>query len=135
MVCVLLALAPIARADERSPVTVVRSARGGPTVDAATERLVAELEAAGFAVRVVQSAGGIDGRSEVEEPGGANAASFATIAILATDHGAVADVWIADHVTKKTVVRRVDVTGAPRADAAGDLALHSVELLRASLLE
>jgi hypothetical protein len=44
------------------------------------------------------------------------------------------EVWIADRVTGKTVLRAVDSDGsAPEPDAA--LALRAVELLRASLLE
>lgn len=133
--CALFAWAPIARAASGSLVTVVRPAGADRVIAAAAARLVAELEAAGFVVRVIDAVAGGDGRGEVEALDASRAPAFATIAILATDRGAVADVWIADHVTKKTVVRRVDVRDPTRADAASDLALHAVELLRASLLE
>lgn len=131
--CALFAWAPIARAASGSLVTVVRPAGADRVIDAAAARLVAELEAAGFGVRVVQAHADAGGRDAVEAED--RGPGFATIAILATERGAVADVWVADHVTRKTVVRRVDVKDSPAADAAADLALHSVELLRASLLE
>ena len=48
-------------------------------------------------------------------------------------NGAFADVWISDHVTGKTVVRRLEVGAGPNATAV--LAIRALELLRASLLE
>ncbi len=81
-------------------------------------------------VRTVE-ASSRDGRAEVERVEG----SFATIAIVTTDLGAAADVWIADRLTGKTVVRRVVVPDPALPTAASDLAVRSVELLRASLLE
>jgi hypothetical protein len=130
-----------AHAEGASLVTVVRAPRPGPIVDEATTRLTAELRAAGFTVRVVEGTPGVDGRVQVEgasaaKGGGGKAdGSFATIAILETDRGAAADVWVADHVTKKTLVRRVDVATADLPNGASDLAVRSAELLRASLLE
>jgi hypothetical protein len=48
-------------------------------------------------------------------------------------NGAFADIWISDHVTGKTVVRRIEVGVDPNATAV--LAIRALELLRASLLE
>jgi hypothetical protein len=132
-----------ARADEISWVTVVHPPQAGEIVREAITRLSAELRAAGFTVRSVEGTPGADGRVQVEEaalpdaPGKEARAdgSFATIAILETSRGAVADVWVADHVTHKTLVRRVDVGAPAIGNAASDLAVRSVELLRASLLE
>jgi hypothetical protein len=115
---------------EGTRVTLVQPRNASALAIEATTRLAAELRAAGFDVRTVTSSGG-DAREEVERVEG----SFATIAIVPTKRGAVADVWIADRVTKKTVVRRVDVQDPKRDSAASDLAIRSVELLRASLLE
>jgi hypothetical protein len=125
-------LAPrIARAEDRLVVTVVRPARAGKIIEEATMRLTGELRSVGFSVRLVDGAPGADGRAQVERDGGA----MATLAILDTQRGAEVDVWVADHVTKKTLVRRVAV-GDPRGtNAASDLAVRSAELLRASLLE
>jgi hypothetical protein len=123
-------------AREGSSVTVVSPPRAEPLVEEAVIRLVAELHAAGFSVRVVEASPGGDGRAQVEATADAGAAEpFATIAIVPTDRGAVADMWVADHVTKKTLVRRVDTGDAGATNAASDLAVRSVELLRASLLE
>jgi hypothetical protein len=112
-------------------VALVRPQGASALVTDATARLSAELGAAGFSVRIVEGSGGADARAEVERVEG----SFATISIVALARGAAADVWIADRVTGKTVVRRVDVADPGAATAASDLAVRSVELLRASLLE
>jgi hypothetical protein len=120
-----------ARADEGSTViTVVRPPGTSALLIEAIARLSAELQAAGFTVRTIEASGD-DGRAEVERVEG----SFATIAIVTTEVGAVADVWVADRLTGKTVVRRVDVIDPALPTAASDLAVRSVELLRASLLE
>jgi hypothetical protein len=58
---------------------------------------------------------------------------FATVSMNRAGAGAQADIWISDHVTGKTVVRRLEVGGAPNAAAV--LAIRAMELLRASLLE
>lgn len=120
-----------ARADEAAIVTVVRAKGAGKIVDEATVRLAGELAALGFTVRSIEGSRGADGRAEVEGAGDA----LATIAILETDGGTIADVWVADHVTKKTLVRRVDLGDTRASNAASDLAVRSTELLRASLLE
>ena len=120
-----------ARADEgRTVITVVRPPVTSALMIEAIARLSAELRAAGFTVRTID-ASGRDGRAEVERVAG----SFATIAIVTTELGAVADVWVADRLTGKTTVRRVDVIDPALPTAASDLAVRSVELLRASLLE
>jgi hypothetical protein len=127
-----LALAPSAKADGApSRVGLVRSASSDRVLHEATTRVRAELLEAGFEVVEVDSAPG-DGRSEVE--GAAqDAACFATIAMQRATNGAFADVWIADHVTGKTVVRRLQVRAGENATSV--LAIRTLELLRASLLE
>jgi hypothetical protein len=125
----LLAIALFGPAEARaapSRVLVVRPANADVAVEEALLRLHAELSAAGFDVIEMDAVPGKDARAQVEgarlEP-----RPFATIALAGT--GAAADVWVADHLSGKTLVRRVDA-GAPRS-----LAIHAVELLRASLLE
>ncbi|WP_437635665.1 hypothetical protein [Sorangium sp. So ce854] len=98
-------------------------------------RVVAELESLGF-------------RAVTLDPAADEPASRASLEASARDAGAIAairavpsgrgvEVWIADRVTGKTVLREIadgaGDAGAP--DRAAALALRVVELLRASLLE
>jgi hypothetical protein len=115
----------------RSSVALVRTADSDKLLREATTRLRAELHEAGFDVIEVESAPG-DPRAGVEEAS-ARSQSFATIAINRAGSGALADAWISDHVTGKTVVRRLQVGG--NSNAANVLAIRVLELLRASLLE
>jgi hypothetical protein len=131
-----LALAPAlestARADgSRSRVAVVHSSSSDRVLREADTRLRAELIDAGFEVVDVDRAPG-DPRAEVEDAA-PEGSSFATIAMSRAANGAFADVWISDHVTGKTVVRRLEVGAGPNATAI--LAIRALELLRASLLE
>ena len=126
-----LTWAPTARA-EGSRVVIVRDRSADAVVERAEVRLAAELRAAGFEVeeRVVE--GDDDARKAVEEPAGTG--PFATVLLRRAGGRAATDVWVADHVTHKTVVRRV---GSRGTGDAGDrsLALRVVELMRASLVE
>ncbi len=134
---VLLAMAPVtlegrARADgARSRVALVRSSSSDRVLREASTRVRAELLDAGFEVVEVDRPPG-DPRSEVEDAA-PETSSFATIAMSRAPNGAFADVWISDHVTGKTVVRRIEVGVDPNATAV--LAIRALELLRASLLE
>ncbi|AUX25442.1 hypothetical protein SOCEGT47_059890 [Sorangium cellulosum] len=112
-------------------VILVRAPRAGAVVGEATVRLAAELRAVGFSVRLIDGAPGVDGRALVEGAG----APVATIVLLETDRGPVADAWVADRVTKRTLVRRMELGDPGVTNAASDLAVRSAELLRASLLE
>jgi len=128
----VLARAPRADAEEpRSRVALVRSPDADRLLREVTTRLKAELHEAGFDVVEVASAPG-DPRSGVESAS-EGSQSFATIAINRAGSGALADAWISDHVTGKTVVRRLRVGG--NSNAAAVLAIRVLELLRASLLE
>jgi hypothetical protein len=132
--CLLFALAEIgaARAQAaRSRVTLVRTPSNDPLLNEASTRLRAELAGAGFDVVEIERAPGAS-RIEVEGTGD-RSGSIATIAIDRAGAGAMADVWISDRVSGKTVVRRLRVGGGPRA--ATVLAIRALELLRASLLE
>jgi hypothetical protein len=115
-----------------SQVVILHEDAPDETLQRVETRLVAELRAAGFEVeeRVYESAN--DARRTVEQ--GAEARPFATVLLQRAIGEAFTDVWIADHVTHKTVVRRVAARGlGERADRA--LALSVVELMRASLVE
>lgn len=117
---------------EPSRVVLVRDRTADAVVDRARVRLAAELRAAGFVVeeRVVGS--DEDARKIVEE--GSDDGPFATVLLRRSGARAATDVWVADHVTHKTVVRRI---GSRGSGDAGDraLALRVVELMRASLVE
>jgi len=113
LACVLcMLLGPLsARAQmARSGVALVRSDSSDRLLRDATTRLRAELHAAGFEVIDVDRAPG-DEREEVEGVHGAG--SFATVALNRARSGAFADVWVSDHVTGKTVVRRLEVAAPP----------------------
>ncbi len=140
-------------AAEASRVRVVRERSVDAVVARAEVRLLAELRAAGFEVEERVTDSEADARRLVEEvdanaggasspagadggagAGGAGGPVFATVLLQRAASGASTDVWVADHVTHKTVVRRMNAAG--RGDAADrGLALRIVELMRASLVE
>ncbi|KYF96237.1 hypothetical protein BE20_04400 [Sorangium cellulosum] len=129
--CAALLMPCEASAEEGFHLVVVRPPRAGKVVEEATVRLTGELRAVGFSVRSAEGTSGTDGRAQVE----AAAGTLAAIAILESDRGAAADIWVADHVMKKTVVRRVELGDPEVTNAVSDLAVRSAELLRASLVE
>jgi hypothetical protein len=115
-----------------SRVVIVREKGADPVVIRAGLRLAAELRAAGFEVeeRVVEA--DADARGEVEEPG--EGGPFATVLLRRSGRSTATDVWVADHVTHKTVVRRVGGKGVgDTSDRA--LAMRVVEIMKASLVE
>ena len=118
-----------ARADP-SRVRVVRASDADTAVREATTRLEAELVAAGFVVDLEEQTA-TDPRGEVESGG---APSYASIAVLQSGSDAVADVWVVDQLSGKTLIRRVDAGAEPGPTRARTLAIRAVELLRASLL-
>jgi hypothetical protein len=124
-------LARPARAAETAPASpssiVVLCAPG----DGFGQRVIAELEALGFVAVVVDPAAEPTSRASLEASA---RAAGAIAAIRAVPSARGVEVWIADRVTGKTVLREMTADGlAPDRDAA--LALRVVELLRASLLE
>ncbi len=132
LVTLTVALEASGRADGvRSRVALVRSSSSDPFLREASTRVRAELLDAGFEVIEVDRAPG-DPRSEVEDAS-PTSSCFATVAMNRATNGAFADVWISDHLTGKTVVRRLEVGAGPNATAV--LAIRALELLRASLLE
>ncbi|WP_437734540.1 hypothetical protein [Sorangium sp. So ce1335] len=128
-------LAADARADEarqEAPSTIaVVSAPG----DRFGLRVVAELESLGFRTVILDPAADEPASRAFLEASARDAGAIA--AIRAVPSGGGVEVWIADRVTGKTVLREMaddaGDAGAPGRDAA--LALRVVELLRASLLE
>jgi hypothetical protein len=127
-----LLLAVAAAAAEPVRVALVQPAHPDPIAAEAATRIRAELLAAGFAVVLIEADPAADA---AVEPGGAAASRVrATVVVVRTDHGAAADVWIADRASHGTLVRRVDA-GAGEPSSPADLAIRAVELLRAGLFE
>jgi hypothetical protein len=126
-----LALAGVARAAP-ARVALIREREPNALEQRTLTRLRAELIAAGFEITEVERHGE-DARdaaeAEPQVPG-----VFATIAIVPRTADA-ADIWVADRVTGKTLVRRIQVPPGEARDAAPVLAVRAVELLQASLLE
>lgn len=128
------ALAAGAHADEAREETPSTIAVLCPPGDRFGLRIVAELESLGFRAEILDPAAEPATRASLE----ASARRAGAIAaIRAVRSGRGVEVWIADRVTGKTVLREMagdaGDAGAPDGDAA--LALRAVELLRASLLE
>jgi len=117
----------------RARVVLVASREGPESV---AKRLSAELELAGFEV-VTRDARG-DARTALEVAAKETGA-FAAILLVPVGDGArgpAVDVWVADRVTAKTSVRRIELTVDPGARSAESvLAVRAVELLEASMLE
>ncbi len=94
-------------------------------------RLVAELESLGFRAVVLDPSAEPASRASLEASA-RQAGAIAAIRAVPSERGV--EVWIADRVTGKTVLRDLaNDRGTPDLDDA--LALRVVELLRASLLE
>lgn len=120
----------------RSRVVLVQPNADSTELAEAPTRIRAELEAAGFDVEIVDGDPSLGPREQlerIEQQSAPGATPVATIVLAGTGSGVAADIWIADRVTAKTTVRRIDIT--QRAQAASILAVRTVELLRASLLE
>jgi hypothetical protein len=112
-------------------IALVLSPDATSLVKDATKRLGADLRAAGFDAVQVNAATAADARSAIEEAGDG---AFATLYLRSVEENTV-DVWIADSMTLKTSVRRIDVAPRKKAAASRAVAAHAVDLLRASLLE
>jgi hypothetical protein len=97
-------------------------------------RIRAELETALFEVVTVPLDAGTDPRQGVESAA-IEPKPIATVAVVRLQNRPAVDVWVSDRVTGKTLVKRVDVGRKADAEITSALAIHAVELLRASLLE
>ncbi len=123
--------AAIARADEApaaAPSIVAILCAPG---DRFGQRVVAELESLGFVAVVVDPGSEPLSRASLELSA-RRAGAMAAIRAVPSERGI--EVWIADRVTGKTVLREAHGRRRP-PDRDAALALRVVELLRASLLE
>jgi hypothetical protein len=115
-------------------VALVRAPAADEVLSEAATRLRAELVAQGFDVEELIADEGTDPEEQVASSG-ITPAPVATIAVVDSDGAAAADLWVADADTHETVRRHVEATGVARPRAPSVLAVRTVELLRASLLE
>ncbi len=112
-------------------VVLVESTDPTPSARETSTRARAELDAAGFHV-VVTTAKESDTRKSLESAV-AEAGAIAAIAIESDPSSTIAQVWVSERLTHKLSVRRVETREA--GDTPALLAIRSVELLRASLIE
>ncbi|MBN2716679.1 MAG: hypothetical protein JXX14_12565 [Deltaproteobacteria bacterium] len=93
-------------------------------------RIKAELEVAGFNVKLFD----MDFREDTQRILDLRAHALnAAAAIVCRQSAGFVEIWIADKVTNKTVLRRIQIPADEDAEAF--VAISTVELLRASLLE
>lgn len=100
--------------------------------DPVAERLRAELGALGFDVETVQAPGLAPSRPLLEATA-RDRGAIAAMRIVPSRAGV--EVWIFDRVTGKTVLREVVTDPDPARPDFETIALRTVELLRASLME
>jgi hypothetical protein len=97
-----------------------------------TRRVRAELQGLGVDVIVIKPPDeGSPARAPLEQAA-RSVGAVAAVRLIASSEGKV-EVWVADRVTGKAVVRELDAPAGGTSDAA--VAIGSVELLRASLME
>lgn len=94
-------------------------------------RLRAEFEASGFEVVLADTAKA--GPPRALEEAAARAGAAAAVRVTPSEGGGL-EVWVADRITGKLLLREVVGGGGERPEP-GMVALRAVELLRASLLE
>jgi hypothetical protein len=129
-----VALAATAAAAEPARVLLVRPAQAQPSTTEALTRIRGELIADGFAVELVSPppAGAPEEvlARALDQPG-----SAALVGLSLDPDAHSAELWVVDRLTDKRLTRRIDIGGEPPDRVAQVLAVRSVELLRASLLE
>ncbi|HEY3594962.1 MAG TPA: hypothetical protein VGL13_13855, partial [Polyangiaceae bacterium] len=101
-------------------------------VNAALVRVQGELVADGFEVVTAESAPGATSEAAMSQ---AESGSSTTVGLFLSPDGSNAELWVVDHLTNKTVVRHVVTADESKKLLPEVLALKTVELLRASLLE
>src|ERR1700722_7259520 len=119
------------RAHAQSGATLVAIVTADPN-SSLTRRVRAELEGVGLDVIVLKPPDeGSPSRAPLEQAA-RSVGAVAAVRLVASREGKV-EVWVADRVTGKAVVRELDAPESGASDAA--VAIGSVELLRASLME
>ena len=119
------------RAYSQSGATLVAIVTAEPT-SSLTRRVRAELEGLGLDVIVLKPPDESSPSRAPLEQAARSVGAVAAVRLVASREGKV-EVWVADRVTGKAVVRELDAPESGASDAA--VAIGSVELLRASLME
>jgi hypothetical protein len=119
------------RARAQTGATLVAIVTSDPN-SSLTRRVRAELQGLGVDVIVLKPPDeGSASRAPLERAA-RSVGAVAAVRLVASSEGKV-EVWVADRVTGKAVVRELDASESGASDAA--VAIGSVELLRASLME
>lgn len=133
--CALLVIASVVlaslHASAQPGATLVAIVTSEPT-SSLTRRVRAELEKLGVDVIVLKPPAEDSTMRAPLEQIARSVGAAAAVRLVVSSRGKV-EVWVADRVTGKTVVRELDATGAGASDAS--VAVGTVELLRASLME
>jgi hypothetical protein len=134
-VCVLSCLASSAHADPVPPTpqsgaTLVAIVTAEPNAPL-TRRVRAELEGLGLDVIVIRPPDEASPSRAPLDQAARNVGAVAAVRLVVSSEGKV-EVWVADRVTGKSVVRELDASESA-SDAA--VAVGTVELFRASLME
>jgi hypothetical protein len=125
----LSALSPsVSSAEEALRVVVIRGAKESTT----SRRLEAELRSLGLVV-ISRSFPGPGDTHALLEQAARREGAIAAVQVIA--QGTIAQLWIADRVTNKTVLREVAIATQDRNRADDSIAVGVAELLRASLME
>src|SRR5271170_450500 len=119
------------RARAESGATLVAIVTAEPN-SSLTRRVRAELEGVGLDVIVLKPPDETSPSRAPLEQAARSVGAVAAVRLIASSEGKV-EVWVADRVTGKAVVRELDAPESGASDAA--VAIGSVELLRASLME
>src|SRR5271170_4169405 len=119
------------RARAESGATLVAIVTAEPN-SSLTRRVRAELEGLGLDVIVLKPPDESSPSRAPLEQAARSVGAVAAVRLIASTEGKV-EVWVADRVTGKAVVRELDAPASGASDAA--VAVGSVELLRASLME
>ena len=128
--CVLLG-APPAWSDARSGAALVVVVTAEPAGSLA-RRVRAELQGLGVDVLVLKPPGEDSPARAPLEQAARNVGAVAAVRLVVSGEGKI-EVWVADRVTGKAVVRELDAPAGGSSDAV--VATGAVELLRASLME
>ncbi len=117
----------------RPLVVLVRPSPADTTLAEAMIRIHGELVEGGFGVAMVDGSDDVEPRVAIETAG-QSLRPAVTIGFFGRSTEAL-ELWIADRLTGKLVVRRLGVRGEQGSRASEVLAVRAAELLRASLME
>jgi len=122
-----------AAAADAPHVLLVRPQGAAPEVSTALIRVQGELVADGFEVDSREAAPGASSEAAMNQA--EVNSTWTTVGLFLSADGNDAELWVVDRLTNKTVVRRVATRGDSERPSSEALAISTVELLRASLLE